>query len=59
MTSIEEIAEEEEEICKVKEIVMTMYYDYETARETEFASCYVCDGFDYNCVDNTRRKNET
>ena len=54
MKSIEETTEEE--ICKVKEVVMTMYYDFEDARETEFASCYACDGFNYNCVDNTRNK---
>ncbi len=54
---IEEIAEMgEDDICYVKAVVMTMYYDFETARETEFAACYICDGYNYNCVDNTANK---
>ncbi len=47
---------EEADVCNIKKMVMETYKTYLEARESFFAKFFVCDGCDYNCVDNTEEK---
>ena len=41
----------EEEICKIKVIVMRTYKHEEDAKKSPLYMCYLCDGFNYNCIE--------
>ncbi len=45
----------EEDICKIK--VRIMKIKNKNIRNSPFYSCYICDGFNYNCIEYKEVKN--